>query len=518
MSETSAVLTPIHPNRYLTQKVRPWIDEEIWGHRLWDSQSPWLVFLEFLTVVEACSRDGDEHVLDPDRSRYPLYFKPAQRMYLRNILFNNEPLVRIAEKIPQSSAAWQEWIRWMNDNALGLSAGRDFSYLRERFSSFQQFAQLIGMIRRSMVESQSNRRWTSQFVFPFGPNAVYEDLAVDARTGRLERQYINFGRTGELLYLMLSRSVSHARIAEHLNRFLSAETPWNRLLGLLQPGPDEDRNRRGESYLPYAQHPAFDRLGEDWLALFDLGLPGFDAFPHLVTLAGFHILLYQLDVAAAFTGAGRAHMICEVVAPKKTLVRELSSSSYLVNNSLSAQAVERYVEGVGASEAWLAALADPVPFDSCRQVLEEAVWWGEDYTGASDPDELLADLRGRALRGHRQHAGNVHRAYGRDVGLVSKRGTNKLRYAPTDAFLKTLLITNVPRRMELGEFLSRLFDRYGLVFGEREAMQVLSKEDGDKKAFQSNARRLEQRLESLGLLRRLSDGCAYVENPLAGTA
>jgi hypothetical protein len=516
MSEALSGVPHVHPNRYLNPKVRPWIDEEIWGHRLWDSQSPWLVFLEFLTVVEGCLREG--HLLDPDHSRYPLYFRPAQRMYLRNILFNNEPLIRIAEKTPHSNTAWEEWIRWMNDKALGLTAGRDFSYLRARFASFDEFAQLVGMLRRSMVESQSNRRWTSQFVFPFGPNAIYEDLAVNAGSGRLERQYINFGRTGELLYLMLSRSTQHVQIAEHLTRYLTAETPWNRVLGLLQPNPDDERGRRGESYLPYQQHPAFDRLGEDWLAVLDLGLPGFDAFPHLVTLAGFHILLYQLDVAAAFSGAGRAHMICEVVAPKKTLVRELSSSSYVANNALSAQAVERYVEGIGASEGWLEALADPVPFDQCRELLEHAVWWGEDYTGASDPDELLAELRSQALRGHRQHAGNVHRAYGREVGLVSKRGTNKLRYAPTDGFLKTLLFANVPRRLEFGEFLSRLSERYGLVFGEREAEQVLSKDDHDKKAFQSNARRLEQRLASLGLLRRLSDGCAYVENPLARTS
>jgi hypothetical protein len=510
MSET---LSRPHPNQYL--KIRPWIDEAIWGHRLWDSQSPWLVFLEFLTVVEACARG--EYLLNPAHSRFPLHFKPAQRMFLRNVLFNNEPLDRIAAKTRNSNAAWQEWVRWMNENALGVPASRDFSYLQNRFTSFHEFAQLVGMLRRSMVESQSNRRFSSQFVFPFGANALYEDLAVDARTGRLERQYINFGRTGELLYLMLSRSAHHAEIAAHLRRYLTHENPWNRLLGLLQPGPDEDRARRGESYLPYEQHPVFDRLGEDWLAVLELGLPGFDAFPHLVTLGGFYVLLYQLEIAAAWTSGGaRVHLICEVVAPKKTLVRELSSASYLSNNALSAQAVERYVEEIGASQAWQEALGDPVPFERCKELLQETAWWGDDYTGASDPDELLSDLRSTALRGHRQHAGNVHRTYGREVGLVSKRGTNKLRYAPTDGFLKTLLYANVPRRMEFGEFLTRLSERYGLVFGEREAEQVLAKDDHDKKAFQSNAKRLEQRLASLGLLRRLSDGCAYVENPVAG--
>jgi hypothetical protein len=99
------------------------------------------------------------------------------------------------------------------------------------------------------------------------------------------------------------------------------------------------------------------------------------------------------------------------------------------------------------------------------------------------------------------------------VGLVSKRGTNKFRYAPTDALLKALILANVERRMELKEFLAKVFDRYGLVFGDREAEQVLDREQFDKKAFQANAHRLEQRLGSLGVLRRLSDACAYVQNP-----
>jgi len=126
---------------------------------------------------------------------------------------------------------------------------------------------------------------------------------------------------------------------------------------------------------------------------------------------------------------------------------------------------------------------------------------------------LITGLRQAAIKRHRQHVANIHRNYGREIGLVSKRGTVKLRYAPNDALLKTLLFANVERRVELNQFLQQLHSRYGIVFGDREAEQVLAKDEFDKKAFQANARRLEQRLCSLGLLRRLSDGCAYVINP-----
>lgn len=125
----------------------------------------------------------------------------------------------------------------------------------------------------------------------------------------------------------------------------------------------------------------------------------------------------------------------------------------------------------------------------------------------------MTALRQAAIKRHHQHVANIHRNYGREIGLVSKRGTVKLRYAPTDSLLKTLLFANVEKRLELHQFLDILHRRYGFVFGEREAEQVLEKSSFDKKAFQANASRLEQRLGSLGLLKRLSDGCAYVINP-----
>ena len=46
-------------------------------------------------------------------------------------------------------------------------------------------------------------------------------------------------------------------------------------------------------------------------------------------------------------------MICEIVAPKKTLVRELSAESYLRNTLLPTQAVTHYVDQIAKSPEWL---------------------------------------------------------------------------------------------------------------------------------------------------------------------
>jgi hypothetical protein len=513
MIDPALLVPPPHINDHPDNDM--WVDEQIWGHRLWDSQSPWLLFLEFLNIAESCERDG--RLLDEKGSYYPLYFAPYQRMFLRNILFNNEALFHITERYPDSNSAWSYWLGWMEENAKAV-ASRDFSYLQSRFPSFQQFASLVAMLRSSAVENDTNRRWSSRFVFPFGPNALYEDLGVTP-AGSVARDYNNFGRTGELLYMMLCRASSAAQLRPHLARMFAGKNPWNVVLGRFQPEIQEDRHTRGKSYLPYRSHHRFDRLAEDWLQILDLSLPGFDAFSHLVALGAFHVVLYKLHVAAEWReGTRPVHFICEIVAPKKTLVRELSALNYQENAQLPLLAVGAYIDQIEKSEAWQRATAQPGAFENCKQLLQAQVRWPrepEDAEGISDPGSLMGELRRRALSRHRRHVANVHRNFGRDVGLVSKRGTNKLRYAPTDPLLKALVLANIGQRMEYKDFLSCLFSRYGLVFGDREAEQVLDSEEFDKKAFQANAERLEQRLGSLGMLHRLSDACAYVLNPFS---
>ena len=52
-----------------------------------------------------------------------------------------------------------------------------------------------------------------------------------------------------------------------------------------------------------------------------------------------------------------------------------------------------------------------------------------------------------------------------------------------------------------------------MIVGVPEAERAFGSLPTDEKAFTQNTQRLEQRLRTLGLLRRLSDDCAYVENP-----
>ena len=120
---------------------------------------------------------------------------------------------------------------------------------------------------------------------------------------------------------------------------------------------------------------------------------------------------------------------------------------------MTTQAVEAYISRISKSDNWLAAIEDSTVADAfikCKEILQNEFWWpasqsdGSDrYNGPSNATALLKTLKESAQKRHRQHAGNVHRIYGTAIGLISRRGTNRLRYAPSDTLLKTLVVANV---------------------------------------------------------------------------
>lgn len=505
----NALPQPLPPPESFDQSSSMWVDEAIWGHRLYDEQLPWFVFLEFLNVFT--HEDDKGRAFDEQGKPNELKYRAAHRLYLRNILFNNPHLPEILMTHPNDSNRWDEWLRRMKSAATGLNHP-EFGFLKAHFHSFEHFCEIVSLVRSTSLEVDSNKRWTSKFVFPYGRDCLYEDLDNNASTN--DRRF--FGRTGEMLYLMFCRTSRKQELLAALKgRLAKTDKTWDSIIRCLQPTNGEDMSsERANAFLPYTSHPCFEGLADDWLAILRLNIPGFDVFPHLVNLAGLHLLKYQLTVSQQLLGSSKPlNLICEVVAPKKTLVRQISCDFYQSNNLLPAQAVETFIMNIERSDDWQRAVTGDGAVESCRQILRNKARWEEDPAVSTDPQQLIGALRQAAMKRHRQHVANIHRNYGREIGLVSKRGTVKLRYAPTDALLKTLLFANVEKRIELHQFLARLHLRYGLVFGDREAEQMLSKDEFDKKAFQGNCRRLEQRLGSLGLLRRLSDGCAYVVNP-----
>src|SRR2546425_9043193 len=152
------------------QSSSMWIDEAIWGHRLYDEQLPWMVFLEFLNVF--LYELGKERALQEPNGLNTLKYRAAHRLYLRNILFNNPGFAEIRLTYPHDANRWDEWLKRMRAAATGINQPQ-FNYLREHFHTFDDFCEVVSIVRSTSLEVNSNKRWTSKFVFPYGPNCLY---------------------------------------------------------------------------------------------------------------------------------------------------------------------------------------------------------------------------------------------------------------------------------------------------------------------------------------------------------
>jgi hypothetical protein len=135
-----------------------------------------------------------------------------------------------------------------------------------------------------------------------------------------------------------------------------------------------------------------------------------------------------------------------------------------------------------------------------------------DYTRMSG-DKLIETLVDMALSRHEQHVGKIHASWSRAIGLSSRRLARRTRYAPNDRLIKTLVVAIVDDRMQFDEFLSEAKRRYGIVIGDAEGSRLVADKKVDQEVLSENRANLEARLVGLGLVRRLSDSCSFVENP-----
>lgn len=496
------------------------VDENIWGHRLYDEQLPHLTVLEFLGVLGA---NLDKPLRPHEGLAGAVRFKPQRQMRLRGLLFNNPYVESIAESKLSDEEKWRQWFDKFDQGKTGNgdSAG-DVAYLRQSFGSFDDFSKAIGLLRSSSFESRSNKRWSSKFVFPFGPDALYEDLEIDAK-GNMSNDRRFFARSGELLYLMLTRAKRGAELGDLLaKRMFERSAPMNRLARALQGAPQSPEDPRLSGYLPEASSPRFDQICEDWLAILSREMPVYDALEHLIAVTGLNMLLYFLERAKKTAGNDEpVEFVCEIVSKVGRKVRALSSDSYLANQGLPEKAIRAHVESIRSDKAWVDADSTEFPETERLKLLREAFQWPpvggkdeDDYSGRSS-DELVSKLVELALPRHGQHVGKIHASWSRAIGLSSRRLSRRYRYAPSDRLLKSIVIAIVGGRMQFDEFLIEAKRRYGLVIGDAEGARLVEAKSIDQGELSENRDNLEARLVGLGLVRRLSDSCSFVENPFA---
>jgi hypothetical protein len=201
------------------------------------------------------------------------------------------------------------------------------------------------------------------------------------------------------------------------------------------------------------------------------------------------------------------------------VVRKASIASRDENEGRGLLAVRRFVElAIGGSPEVNEMLDSPnIPDEEKAELLAEHLAQTcsveEEDLKATNVDEVRRKIITLAESGFREGTAASLQGLGRVAGLIDKRGTTKVRYAPSDRLLRTLVLANVTHKVEEDELLRILNHRYHMVFGPREAATELPANFQDEGDFNKNKERLARRLIGLGLAQRMSDACTYIRNP-----
>ena len=129
-------------------------------------------------------------------------------------------------------------------------------------------------------------------------------------------------------------------------------------------------------------------------------------------------------------------------------------------------------------------------------------------------------------KGKASFENSYHRSLGKQIGLITTELTTGHCYVLSDQLVTTLVMAVLGRTRHLPwqDFLQALDERYHLVIGVKQARAYYAKDGlfagslrlGDlTEEFRKNERALRIKLERLGLLLVLSDGCDFVKNPFA---
>ena len=563
------------------------VEEAIWGHRLHDEQSGPMVTMEFLNVLQALPfAEFDKQISTEDRSNSVLKgrllsYKSYRRMALRTLLFNNPFIEHITAETNKPWATWANLFapdidstlsnegvskrqaktnrelldqyrnegRWSPDYLMrAFGGGRE----TDSWESFKNFVDVLKLIRACSFNVNSDKRWTSLFVFPWGKDCLFAETD---EKGSPDKRF--FGRSGELLYILLSYAEKRHELEALIRKFyFDSDHPLNRVCKVLQGPtqtlitendghrpiktevPNEARLQNSGALGPDRETAVLrrrsDLLCEDLIRILKSRMPAEDLFAHFSRIIGLHLICYFLERGIEVTDKAFYQnteldptevqkgftLFCEILSSRMNSVRHSAQSIYQTNRNLSTTAIKTYVEAI--YQEVLKQSANPPPeyaqedslvlfrhgFYKAFNIRESK---RAEYEKYGSPEEIKQAFMEKVRRRHDQHWGRVIHEYARAIGLASRSGTNRYRYCPNDELIVTLMLANVDsERILLEEFLEKIYDKYHLVIGFQGSENLPKRlNDSDIK---NNVERFKSRLKSLGLLETLSDGYDFMQN------
>lgn len=504
---------PPHSNQ--ANKIDVWLEQQIWGHRFYNDQTPWLVLLEALGIMACRHADRNHDHIFPGREegRHERFiYSMAPRCELRAILFKDRYIDEIADSDEYGSDSTR-WAKWFDRIGPGGVGEKKFGYLKERFTRFASFRNAVALLRSAEVESGRKRRATSRHLAPRGPDMLAADYG-ETKSDIANKDRRFFARGGELLYLMLNRSSKRGELeALVAGRLLTKNSRWNALARVLQPDEQDTPLDFDVGYLPMPSHPAYERIAEDWANVLSLEELPDDHVPEpLMRLTGLGIIRYMVERAAEVLKVPPPPIPLDMVASSTVGVKRISQNCFRRHRDMTRDAIEKLTIDFAASLEWQEALRMPNKARAANELVAQrfGFTWAES-DARPDPENYPAHIAKEAVADHDQHLGRVIGFYAEQIGIaVAVRGAGRW-YAASDGLLEALVLANVREPMEFEAFLRKLWDRYGIVVGSEVSRDAFAAANYGH--FKANQRLLEERLRVLGLVHRLSDDCAFVHDP-----
>lgn len=520
----------------------------VWGHRLREGQHWMEYLLEFLSVLA-----GYEYQF----GRTGRYCVPS-RLGLKRFVFYDE---REKTQDPRDQRAVmllkQELVKHVQAN--GHQPEEILEQLRALLRSF------------SVIEA--NRSWFAKSLFPVHEHFLLWEALRKGATKHVYRADINvlrpqdlddgieflprnfFARGGELYYLMISAGTEQSpdlrqRLSNRLRELLVER---NKTLGDLAQMIDEAwKGLAGKNHqinpepgwLPDATCPLYRQFAEDIDHLLDNRLDALESLELLAHLIGLHIIIYiyhrahpknddRIHSSGTCLEACRPEVLIDVPGDDDNrIIRQVSASQLLRHEQWQRERIRAWFRSFAAEQAQHAAAHEVVDLlikhaerfvgktrASARKIFDKRIDQFRRQESTLNKDkiiELYSQLMCEVTEDNfLDHFLPIHRRLGRAIGLIAPQRGPQPRFVLGDTLLKTLTMTIVKpneQAISFGEFLDRLYQRYGIIIGPGEARQsaLLERAGVNEGLFARNRERLLERMKFAGLATLYSDATAMV--------
>ncbi len=525
------MMNPLRHDHIQTWGTDMVVQEKIFGHRYIEEQKAFMLVLEVLAIARVMQVDANGNPHDKIAVfRHPRIgdahenfgIALIRQRALRYILFKDSSLdqIRNDSSISQDRRV-EEWVKKLNEGYRVTVRGDPvtFDYLLQRFKhQFDDIVQAIQILRGLELDSINKRRWTSRFLVPRGPNLNFSDCDEKFVS---DRRF--FGRGGEMVYLMLSRSSCAKDLGTCLTEnFFSRHDPLDDVARMLMPPlPVDISGSAPVGYLPLPTHKAYDRMALDWLSIIRLeDLPVPQKLEPIFRITTLNLVRYFSERSHEVTERDDIDPIpIDMTFGSKSDFRSLAKSYIGRLRRMIEEATETYIrQTLEEKPVWKQAKNHSKQDE--REKLARATI--KDTFGFRKVDDLDADNDAKGILDEfvtvakirsRNNISTLVEPLGKAAGFIDTRQGIGSWFAASDEMIEALVLARVRKPQPVTDFLGDLYAYYGIVIGPREAKKAFRTPACDISSFEENLRMFEKRLTGLGYVKRLSDDCAFVSNP-----